>query len=249
MRRIAEDGRYAAAVAIGVDEGRSVEANLEAGVGFLEGDGFRVAVAGEAGGEAIGGVEEPSIACFGLEHCRKQALCWRPAGSAPGPVSGRDHEPVSPLPAAGNDPIAMHQSVRRWRSSIGFARHVAPARLAPGGLGSARPTLDRTHGRADALRTTPTRTIRGAASSSANKNATTTNVAMLNTYLIWQRSQEREEVDKFVEHLDHSEDVIPVPMLAAIMHRLERERGGGKCCRGCVAVARPNGWRKPTTRP
>ncbi len=74
MRRIAEDGRYAAGVPIGVDEGRSVEAiasgpsDLEAGVGFLEGDGFRVAVAGEAGGEAIGGVEEPSIACFGREQ-------------------------------------------------------------------------------------------------------------------------------------------------------------------------------------
>ena len=71
MHRIAEDGRYAAAVAIGVDEGRSVEAiasgpsDLEAGVGFLEGDGFRVAV---AGGEVIGGVEEPSIACFGREQ-------------------------------------------------------------------------------------------------------------------------------------------------------------------------------------
>ena len=61
-------------MAIGVDEGRSVEAiasgpsDLEAGVGFLEGDGFRVAVAGEAGGEVIGGVEEPSIACFGREQ-------------------------------------------------------------------------------------------------------------------------------------------------------------------------------------
>src|SRR5271157_3840936 len=68
VHRIAEDGRYAAAVAIGVDEGRSVEAiasgpsDLEAGVGFLEGDGFRVAVAGEAGGEVIGGVEEGSEA-------------------------------------------------------------------------------------------------------------------------------------------------------------------------------------------
>src|SRR5271167_4592182 len=74
VRRIAEDGRYAAAVAIGVDEGRSVEtiasgpSDLEAGVGFLEGDGFRVAVAGEAGGEVIGGGEEPSIACFGREQ-------------------------------------------------------------------------------------------------------------------------------------------------------------------------------------
>src|SRR5271157_2329935 len=73
-RRIAEDGRYAAAVAIGVDEGRSVEAiasglsDLEAAVGFLEGDGFRVAVAGEAGGEVIGGVKEPSVACFGREQ-------------------------------------------------------------------------------------------------------------------------------------------------------------------------------------
>ena len=61
-------------MAIGVDEGRSVEAiasgpsDLEAGVGFLEGDGFRVAVAGEACGEVIGGVEEPSIACFGREQ-------------------------------------------------------------------------------------------------------------------------------------------------------------------------------------
>ena len=41
---------------------------MEADVGFLEGGGLRVAVAGEAGGEAIGGVEEPSIACFGREQ-------------------------------------------------------------------------------------------------------------------------------------------------------------------------------------
>src|SRR5271157_2828881 len=74
LRRIAEDGRYVAAVAIGVDEGRSVEAiasgpsDLEAGVGFLQGDGYRVAVAGEACGAVIGGVEEPSIACFGREQ-------------------------------------------------------------------------------------------------------------------------------------------------------------------------------------
>jgi len=74
VRRIAEDGRYAAALTIGVDEGRSVEAitsgpsDLEADVGFLEGGGLRVAVAGEAGGEVIGGVEEPSIACFGREQ-------------------------------------------------------------------------------------------------------------------------------------------------------------------------------------
>ena len=59
---------------IGIDEGRSVEAivagpgDLEAGVGFLKGDGFRIAVAGEACGEVIGGVEEPSIACFGREE-------------------------------------------------------------------------------------------------------------------------------------------------------------------------------------
>ena len=61
-------------MAIGVDEGRSVEAivagpgDLEAGVGFLKGDGFWIAVAGEACGEAIGGVEEPSIAGFGREQ-------------------------------------------------------------------------------------------------------------------------------------------------------------------------------------
>ena len=61
-------------MAIGIDEGRSVEAiaagpgDLEAGVGFLKGDGFRIAVAGEARGEAIGGVEEPGIACFGREE-------------------------------------------------------------------------------------------------------------------------------------------------------------------------------------
>ena len=41
---------------------------MEAGVGFVEGDGFLIAVAGEAGGEAIGGVEEPSIACFSREQ-------------------------------------------------------------------------------------------------------------------------------------------------------------------------------------
>jgi hypothetical protein len=52
-------------VAIGIDEGRSVEAiasgpgDLEGGVGFLEGDGFWVAVAGDPCGEAIGRVEEP----------------------------------------------------------------------------------------------------------------------------------------------------------------------------------------------
>ena len=42
--------------------------DLEAGVGFLKGDGFRIAVAGEACGEVVGGVEEPSIACFGREE-------------------------------------------------------------------------------------------------------------------------------------------------------------------------------------
>ena len=61
-------------MAIGVDEGRSVEAiasgpsDLEAGVGFLKGDRFGIAVAGEARGKVIGGVEEPSIACFGREQ-------------------------------------------------------------------------------------------------------------------------------------------------------------------------------------
>ena len=61
-------------MAIGVDEGRSVEAiasgpsDLEAGVGFLKGDRFGIAVAGEAGGKVIGGVEEPSIASFGREQ-------------------------------------------------------------------------------------------------------------------------------------------------------------------------------------
>ena len=61
-------------MAIGVDEGRSIEpivagpGNLEAGVGFLEGDGYRVAVAGDPCGEVIGGVEEPSIAAFGREQ-------------------------------------------------------------------------------------------------------------------------------------------------------------------------------------
>ena len=59
---------------IGVDEGRAVEAidagpgDLEAGIGFLEGDGLRIAVAGEACGEVIGGVEEPGVACFGREQ-------------------------------------------------------------------------------------------------------------------------------------------------------------------------------------
>jgi hypothetical protein len=37
-------------------------------VDFLEGDGFRVAMAGEACGEVIGGVEEPSIAGFGRDQ-------------------------------------------------------------------------------------------------------------------------------------------------------------------------------------
>ena len=53
---------------------RSVEAigtgpgNLEAGAGFVPGNGFRIAVAGEARGEVIGGVEDPGIACFGREE-------------------------------------------------------------------------------------------------------------------------------------------------------------------------------------
>jgi hypothetical protein len=59
---------------IGIDEGRSVEAivagpsDLEGGVGFLKGDGFRIAVAGEACGDVVGGIEEPSIACLGREE-------------------------------------------------------------------------------------------------------------------------------------------------------------------------------------
>ena len=74
MRWVAEDGRDATASAIGVDEGRSVEAivagpsDLEAGVGFLEGDRLRVAVAGEARGEVVGRVEEPGVAGFGREQ-------------------------------------------------------------------------------------------------------------------------------------------------------------------------------------
>jgi len=61
-------------VAIGIDEGRSVEAiasgpsDLEVGVGFLKGDGFRVAVAGQLCGELIGRVEQPGVACFGREQ-------------------------------------------------------------------------------------------------------------------------------------------------------------------------------------
>ena len=57
-------------MAVGINEGRPVDAivawpsDLEAGVGFLEGDGFRVAVAGETCGEVIGRVEEPGIADF-----------------------------------------------------------------------------------------------------------------------------------------------------------------------------------------
>src|SRR5208337_2685629 len=74
LGRITDYGGDAATLTISIDEGWSVEAivagpsDLEAGVGFLPGDGFRVAVAGEACGEAIGGVEEPSIACFGREE-------------------------------------------------------------------------------------------------------------------------------------------------------------------------------------
>jgi hypothetical protein len=67
--RVAEDGRDAAAVTIGIDESRSGEAitagpgYLEAGIGFLEVDSLRIAIAGEV----IGGVEEPSIAGFSRE--------------------------------------------------------------------------------------------------------------------------------------------------------------------------------------
>ena len=44
----------------GADAVHLSESDLEAGVGFLQGNGFRVAVAGEACGEVIGGVEEPA---------------------------------------------------------------------------------------------------------------------------------------------------------------------------------------------
>ncbi len=58
-------------MAIGINEGWSVEAiapgpsDLEAGVGFLEVDGFRISIAGEACGKVIGGVEQPSVAGLG----------------------------------------------------------------------------------------------------------------------------------------------------------------------------------------
>src|SRR5208337_5284721 len=74
LGRITDYGGDAATLTISIDEGWSVEAivagpsDLEAGVGFLKGDGLRIAVAGEAGGEVIGGVEEPSIAGFGREE-------------------------------------------------------------------------------------------------------------------------------------------------------------------------------------
>jgi hypothetical protein len=42
--------------------------DVEACVSFLEGDGLWVAVAGEASGEAIGRVKEPSIAGFGRKQ-------------------------------------------------------------------------------------------------------------------------------------------------------------------------------------
>ena len=59
---------------VGVDEGQSFEAigagpsDLEAGFSFLKGDGFGIAVASEACGEAIGVVEKPGIAGLGREQ-------------------------------------------------------------------------------------------------------------------------------------------------------------------------------------
>jgi len=56
---VAEDGRDAAGVAIGVDEGYPL--NGEAGIGLLQVDGFGFPIPGQTGGKLVGDVEQPGI--------------------------------------------------------------------------------------------------------------------------------------------------------------------------------------------
>jgi len=70
---VAENGRDAAGVAIGVDESGPVDpiATLpfdgEAGIGLLQVDGFGVAVPGQTGRKVVGDVEQPGITGVGGE--------------------------------------------------------------------------------------------------------------------------------------------------------------------------------------
>src|SRR5208282_4972167 len=71
VRGVSEDGRDAPGLAIGIDEGGSLDAIValpiddEGGIVFFDVDGFGVAVAGQPCGELIGRVEQPGAGCSG----------------------------------------------------------------------------------------------------------------------------------------------------------------------------------------
>ena len=64
---VAEDGRDAAGVAVGVDESGPLDPiaalpfDGEAGIGFFQVDRFGVAISGEAGRKLVSDVEQPGI--------------------------------------------------------------------------------------------------------------------------------------------------------------------------------------------
>src|SRR5260370_35422620 len=69
--RVAEDGRNAAGVSVGVDKGGPLDAipalpfDGEAGIGLLQVDRFGVPVPGQSGREVVGDVEQPGISGIG----------------------------------------------------------------------------------------------------------------------------------------------------------------------------------------
>ena len=71
LYRVAEDGGDAAGVAIGVDEGGSLDAivalpfDCEAGIGLLQMDRFGIAVPGQTDRQWVGDVEQPGITGVG----------------------------------------------------------------------------------------------------------------------------------------------------------------------------------------
>jgi len=71
--RVAENGREAAGVAIGVDEGWPLDTIValpfdgEAGIGLLQVDRFGVSIPGQADGKLVGDIEQPGITGVGGE--------------------------------------------------------------------------------------------------------------------------------------------------------------------------------------
>ena len=77
MRGVSEDGRDAPGLAIGIDEGGSLDAIValpiddEGGMVFFDVEVFGVSVSGHAGGEVTVGIEQPCVAGFGREQYQR----------------------------------------------------------------------------------------------------------------------------------------------------------------------------------